>query len=178
MVSSRTSASRRSAATVQFFRRAAGQQHAEFVAREAAEIILAAQTRADALGDLRDHLLGGVEAVSFVEIAEMVDGDQQEAARGAEAYRLVELLAEHLGEVQAVHFAGQRIEFGKLQQFALARVALADRAQDAMRPHRLAVGAGEPASGIFQPDFLVTAPEGVLHLVGDAARRYRPAPQR
>ena len=43
-------------------------------------MILAAQTRTDALGDLRDHVLGGVEAVGFVEPAEMIDGDQQEPA--------------------------------------------------------------------------------------------------
>ena len=70
--------------------------------------------------------------------------------------------------MQAVHFPGQRIEFGKLQQFALARVALADRAQNAMRPHRLAIGTREPAPGVFQPDFLVTVPEGILQLVGNA----------
>ena len=99
----------------QFVRRATGQDDAELVAGEAAEIILAAQARADALGDLRDHLLGDVEAVGFVEIAEMIDGDQQEAARGAEAHRLVKLRAEHLGEMQAVHFAGQWIELGEPQ---------------------------------------------------------------
>ena len=69
----------------QFVGRATRQHDAELVAGEAAEIILAAQARAKALGDLRDHFLGDVEAIGLVEAAEMIDGHQQEAARTAEA---------------------------------------------------------------------------------------------
>ena len=72
-ISSRTPASSRSAAIVQFVGRAVVEDDAELVAGEAAEMILAAQLRADALGDLRDHLVGDVEAVGFVDAAEIVD---------------------------------------------------------------------------------------------------------
>ncbi len=117
-------------------------------------MILAAQPRADALGDLGDHFVGDVEAIGLVEPAEMIDGDQQEAAGAAEVHRLVERGAEHLDQAGAVEFAGQRIELRKLLELALAFVALVDDAHDAMRPQRLAVGAGEPAAGVLQPDFL------------------------
>ena len=70
----------------QFIGGAIGQDDAEFVAGETAEKILAAQARADALGDLRDHILGDIEAIGFVEVGEMIDGDQEESrARGGNA---------------------------------------------------------------------------------------------
>ncbi len=154
----------------QFVGGAAGQDDAEFVAGEAAEMILAAQPRADALGDLGDHLVGGVEAVGFVEPAEMVDGDQQEAAGAAEAQRRVERGAKHLGQLRAVHLAGERIVFGELDELTLAFVARVDRAHHAVRAQRLAVGPGKPAAGILQPDLFaaVGVLEGVLHLIGNA----------
>ena len=86
----------------QFVGRATGQDHAEFVAGEAAEMILAAQPGLQALGDLRDHVLGDVEAVGFVEVGEMVDGDQQETARAAKAHGLFQRRAEHLQQMGAV----------------------------------------------------------------------------
>ena len=54
-------------------------------------------------------------------------------------------------------------------ELGFALMALGDRAHDAVRAQRLAVGTGEPAAGILQPDFLVAALEGVLHLIGNAA---------
>ena len=43
-------------------------------------MILAAHMRADALGDRGDHLVGDVEAIGFVDAAEIVDRYQEEAA--------------------------------------------------------------------------------------------------
>ena len=141
----------------QFVGGAARQDDAELVAGEAAEMVLAAQPRADALGDLGDHLLGGVEAVGFVEAAEMIDRHQQEAAGAAEAHRRFERGGERLGELRAVHLAGERIEFGELDEPLLALVPRIDRAHHAMRAQRLAVGTGEPAAGVFQPGLLAVS---------------------
>ena len=100
----------------------------------------------------------------------MVDGDQQEAQRAAEAHRIVELGAEHLGQVRAVHLPGQGIEFRELDERAFAFMAFGDHAHDAERAHRLAVRPGEPAAGVLQPDCLAAAaPKAVLHLIGNAA---------
>ena len=70
--------------------RAVLQDQAEFVAGEHAEMIGAAHLRADAFCDLRDGLVGDGEAIGFVEMAEIVDRDQQEAAGAAEADRFIE----------------------------------------------------------------------------------------
>ena len=101
------------------------------------------------LADLRDHLLGGVVAVGFVEMREVIDRDQQEAERAAEAQRLLELDAEHLGQVHAVHFSGQCVEFGELGERLLARVALCDGAHHADGAHRRLAAAGKPAAGVL-----------------------------
>ena len=95
----------------QFVRRARFQNDAELVAGEAAETVARrAAGRGCAWRAAAMTSLGDVEAVGFVEPGEMIDGDQQEAAGGAEANRFLERGAEHLGEVRAVHFAGERIE--------------------------------------------------------------------
>ena len=155
----------------QFVRRAGRQDDAELVAGEAAEIVLAAQARADALGDLRDHFLGDIKAVGLVEVGEMVDGDQQEAQRSAKAHRFVEFGAEQGSHVHAIHFAGQgdrnspagRARCSRSWRSLIARTI-------PMRTHRLAVAAGEPTAGVLQPDLLAAAAaEGVLHLIGNAA---------
>ena len=122
-----------------------------------------------AFGKLGDHLLGDVEAIGFVEPAEMVDGDEQETAGGAETHGLIEDAAEHFDQMRAVHLAGQRVELRQLYELALALVPLVDGAHDAMGTLRLAVGPGEPAAGILDPDFFaVGAAEGVFDLIGNA----------
>ena len=71
----------------------------------------------------------------------------------------------------AVHLAGQGIELRQLGERVFAFMARVDRAHDAERAHRLAVGAGKPAAGVLQPDFLAVAaaPERVLHLIDNPA---------
>ena len=99
----------------------------------------------------------------------MVDGDQQEPQRVAKAYRFVELGAEHLGEVHAVHLPGQGIELRELGELVLAFMARSDRTHGSERAQRLAVATCKPAAGVLQPDFLAAAaPEDVLHLIGHA----------
>ncbi len=80
IVSSRTPVSSRSAATANSSGVQLVSTTPNLLPENAAEMVLAAQARADALGDLRDHLLGDIEAIGLVEPAEMVDGDQQKAA--------------------------------------------------------------------------------------------------
>ncbi len=152
----------------QLIGRATGQHYAELVAGETAEMVLGAQPRTDALGDLRNDLLGHLEAVSLVEPAEMIDGDQQKTAGAAKLHRVLERGAKRLDQAGAVQLTGGRIEIGALDELALAFVTRADRAHDSLRAQRLAIPTGEPAAGILQPDFLVAALEGVLHLVGNA----------
>ena len=65
---------------------------------------------------------------------------------------LLERGFEHLGQVPAVHLAGERVEAREIGEPLLALVALVDRAHDAVRARRLAVGAGEPAAGILDPE--------------------------
>ncbi len=99
----------------------------------------------------------------------MIDGDEEEAAGGTEAHRFIEDTAENVDQMCAVHLAGQLIELRQLRQLALALVALVDGAHDAMRPQRLAVGSGEPAAGVLDPDFFaIVAAEGVFDLIGNA----------
>ena len=87
----------------------------------------------------------------------------------AKAHRFVELGAEHLGEMHAVHFPGQGIELRELDERLLALMALSDRTHGSECAQWLAVATREPAAGVLQPDFLVAAaPEDVLHLIGHA----------
>src|SRR6185312_871404 len=123
----------------------------------------------DALGKLGDHLLGDVEAIGLVEPAKMIDGDEEEPARGAKAHGFVEDAAEQLDEPRAVCLAGERIELRELDQLAFALVPRVDGADDAVRAGRLAVRAGEPAANVLDPDLAaVVLPEGVFDLIGDA----------
>ena len=48
--------------------------HAELVAREAAEMILAAQERANAFRDLSDNFFGDIETIGLIQPAEVVEG--------------------------------------------------------------------------------------------------------
>ena len=88
--------------------RAVVEDDAELVAGEAAEMVLAAQLRADARGDRGDHLVGDVEAVGLVDAAEIVDRGQHEAAGRAQLDRLVDGGFQHRRHVPAVHLAGER----------------------------------------------------------------------
>jgi len=108
--SSRTPASRRSAAVsmssgVQLFR-----MMPNLVPEKTPEMVLAAHLAADAPGDLRDHLVRGVEAVGLVDAGEIVDRHQHEAARGAQLDGFIDGRFEHLGHMPAIHLAGQRVE--------------------------------------------------------------------
>ena len=94
--------------------RAVAQHEAELVAGIAAERILAAHPAAHALGDRADHLVGDVEAVGFVDAAEIVDRDQQEAAGRAESHRLLDRVFENLGELVPVQFAGEAVVAGEI----------------------------------------------------------------
>jgi hypothetical protein len=112
----------------------------------------AAQARAQADGDLADHLIGNIEAECIVDAGEMVDGDHHERERGAEALRLLDRLGQRRDQPRAVELAGQRIELGQPQQLLVACMPFIDRAHHALRARRPAIGACEPAPGLLDPD--------------------------
>ncbi len=60
------------------------QYEAEFVAGEPAEYVAAAQPRANAFGDFRNHCIRDIEAERIVDARQMVDANQHERAGRAE----------------------------------------------------------------------------------------------
>ena len=127
------------------------QDQAELVAGEAAEHVAAAQPRADAFGDVRDHGVRHVEAEGVVDPRQMIDADQHEGAGGAETLRLLDRLRQGRDQVGTVELAGQGIMPRQLDELLVASVALIVDANDALHTRRLAVGAGEPAAGLLDP---------------------------
>ena len=123
------------------------------------------------LADTADHLIGNVEAVGFVETAEIVDRNQQEAAGGCgSAIAFVEGRSSFSVRCAAVHLAGERIEARELGELLFALVALVDDADDAVGALRRAVVVGEPAAGILDPDLGGSrrSAQRIFHLIGDA----------
>ena len=133
-------------------RRAVLEDDAEFVARIAAQRIAPAHQAADALAHHPDHLIGGIVAVRLVDAAEIVDGDQEKAAGGPKAHRFLECLLQNFGQVIAVEFARELVAAGEVLEPALALVALVDDMDGAVGARGLAVGPGEPAPRILDPE--------------------------
>ena len=100
-------------------------------------MVAAAHLGAQPLGDRADHLVGDVEAITFVEAGKIVDRDHQQAAGAALTDRLLQCRLQHLGEMPAVHFAGQAVEVRQVGQPLLLRVPLVDGMDDAVRALRL-----------------------------------------
>ena len=104
--------------------RAVLQHDAEFVARIAPERVASAHQAADALAHHADHLIGGVVAVGSVDAAEIIDGNQEEAAGGTKAHGFLDRLLQDFGQVIAVEFAGELVAAGEVLEPAFAFVAL------------------------------------------------------
>src|SRR5216683_333538 len=90
----------------QFVRRAIGQNDPELVSGEAAKVILATQPRANTLADLGDDGVAYVKAISFVEMAKVIDGYQQKTAGAAKTHGLVECRTKGFRETNAIKLAG------------------------------------------------------------------------
>ena len=127
------------------------QHDAELVARVAAERVLAAHAAVDALGDRGDHLVGDIVAVGQIDPSQIVDAHQQKSARGAETQSVFDRLFQRRDEVVPVELAGEFIMAGEISELAFAFVAVVDDAHGAERARRLAVGTGEPASDVLDP---------------------------
>ena len=82
----------------------------------------------------------------------MIDAEQDERKRCAEALRFLDRVAERRDQLRAVEFAGQRIVLRQLEQFLIAGAALGIDSDDALHALRLAVMAGDAASSFFDPD--------------------------
>ena len=70
-----------------------------------------------------------------------------------------------------IELAGETVAPREIGELALMLVTLGDDAQQAVRAHRLAVGAGEPAAGILDPKSGVRrwiGADAILDLIGDA----------
>ncbi len=77
--------------------RAVLQDQSELVAGETAEHIPAAQSRADTLRDVADHLVGDIEAESVVDAREVIDPDKHEGKGGPVARGFLDRLGERRG---------------------------------------------------------------------------------
>src|SRR5436190_2241148 len=151
-------------------RRAVVKNDAELVAGEAAKLIATAHLGPQALGHRTDRLVGNLETVGFVEAREIVDRYQHKAAGIALRHRLLERCLKHLGEMEAVHLAGEPIKPRQVSKPLLLIVALVDNANDTMRPYGLAIGTGEPTADVLDPEgfFGAGGMQRVLHLIGHA----------
>ena len=87
-ISSRTAARKRSAATMVSSTVQLLQDQPELVAGEPPEHVAAAQPRADAFSDFRDHPVGDIEAEGIVDAGEMVDADQAGRRRSSGSGRI------------------------------------------------------------------------------------------
>ena len=120
--------------------------------------------------DFGDHGVRDIEAEGVVDARQMIDADQHEGAGRAEARGLLDRFGERGDQMGAIEFAGQRIVPRQLQQLLVAGVAFIVDADDALRARRLAVGAGEPAAGLLDPDHGRggRGPHAIFDPVGDA----------
>ena len=171
-MSSRTPASIRSAAIAMSSGVQSRSTRPNLLPEKRPERVLAAHAAAHAPGDRADHLVGDVETVGLVDAGEVVDGDQHEAARRAEPDRFVDGVFENLGQMMPVQFAGEAVVAGQIGEPAHMLVALVDDADEAVGAHRLAVGPGEPAADILDPEPGVrrrVGTDAILNLIGDAA---------
>ena len=72
--------------------------------------------------------------------------------------------------MKTIHLAGEAVEARQEFELLFLLMALVDHPDDALRPHRLAVAVGEPASGVLDPELLVGArgDQRILNLIGNA----------
>ena len=128
------------------------QDQPEFVAGKPAEHIAAAQAGANPGGDFRNHRVRHVEAESVIDARQMVDADQHEGERGAEACGFLDGLGQRSDQMGAIEFAGQGVVPRQFQQLLVAGVAFIVDADDALGARRPAVGAGKPAAAFLDPE--------------------------
>ena len=86
-------------------------------------------------------------------------------------HRFVERGVEHLGQVLAVHLAGQRIEARQIGEPLLALVTLVDDAHDAVGAQRLAVAARRTSGRCPRPRLLCRSSPVRAHIRPDMGRR-------
>ena len=130
------------------------QDDAELVARITPDSVAVAKLSLDAPRRRGKDLIGRLEAISLVDRPEVVDGNDQEGDRGAEALGVIERLAERRQQVLAIEVAGEFVVARKEGEPLLALVTIVDDAHDAER-----------AQGEMQG----------VETVGDAARARRPS---
>ena len=127
------------------------------------------------LRHFRDHRVRDIEAEGIVDARQMIDADQHEGAGGAEARGFLDGLGQRSDQMGAVEFAGQGVVARQFQQLLVAGVALVVDADDALGARRPAVGAGEPAAGLLDPEHRRRGrgPHAILDPVGHAVAAAR-----
>ncbi len=146
------------------------EQHAEFVAAQAGDRVLAADAAAQPLGDHRQGRVAGAEAQAVVDPLEAFEVAEQHADGAAVAPGRQERVLDAVDEERPVGEAGQRVVEGLVAQLGLELVALGHVAgveDDAA--HRLHVDqVGHPDLGVAPGPVGVPDP-------AFASRRSRPS---
>src|SRR5204863_4868741 len=126
--------------------------YVELTDREPPVRVAAAHQRVQTLAYRGDHFVRDRKPVRLVDAAEMVDCEEKETARRAQAGGFIESDLQRLEQLDAVYLAGQSVELRQVGEPLLARVAFIDDAHDAVGTGRPAVGAGEPSPDILDPE--------------------------
>ena len=109
--------------------RGLGEDDRELVAADAAGDVGAADDRAHALGELREHGVAGQVADPLVDRLEVVDVEDDEREPAVVAVRAGDLARERVVEVAPVVEARERVEVGELARLAEAARVLDRRAR-------------------------------------------------
>ena len=77
---------------------------------------------------------------------------------------------QHLGQMKAVHLAGEPVEARQIGEPLFLRMPVVDDADDAVCARRLAVAAREPAANVLDPQRLLGAAAAAARTAPDTAR--------
>ena len=127
------------------------QHDAEFVGREPADAILAAQGAADAPPDNGDHLVADVVAIGLVHQRQIVDAGEQKRALVGVLSGVAEKAGQLLGQPGAVELTGQLVMAAEIDQPFLPLAAVVDDPERALRQARASLRVDRADAGVLEP---------------------------
>ncbi len=125
--------------------------------------------------DLGNDRVRDVEAEGVVDARQTIDADQHEGGRGAEARGFLDGLGKRCNQMRTIELAGERVVAQQPHQLRVAGMPLIIDTDDALRARRPAVGAGEPAAGLLDPEHGggCAGPDAIFDPIGRATARGR-----